>query len=322
MTHESSDLNRFVTLEITVPREATEGMAALRGMVTALGYTTRQRSTLPGDLASTGLPDLWRIGDEQFLETSRELWRSEDYGASAISQMSHERRRGSGILWNNGLVNMRGGEEFAGTEIGGVPIIPLWVNGEYNSIRPPHNLTDEAMVNRAQFLWDHLRTPFTMVTTFSDHGRGERVIDLSAGDITRERLADYTRSRKYDQHSLHGTIGKMLDVIGVTAGVVGKNDIGERDTSCEFVEAQDLEGMMQDAGLTTRAKNDIHNRLSRAIHGHLETGEAYEHGEIILEGKLDGWQYARIATSSLAALTSSFKSKKEIPATRFLKQFA
>ncbi len=51
-------------------------------------------------------------------------------------------------------------------------------------------------------------------------------------------------------------------------------------------------------------------------------GKPYEHGEIILEGKLDGWQYDRIATSSLAALIGSFKSKKEIPATRFLKQFA
>ena len=164
MAYEASDPTQFVTLEITVPRDANEGMTALRGMVTALGYTARQRITLPGDLAATGLPDVWRIGDEQFLETSRELWESEAYGASAITMLDSERRPVGGVLWNNGLVNMQIAAEFAGTVIGGAPIIPLWVDGQYNTARPDYNLTDEAMVSRARFLWDHLHTPFTMVT--------------------------------------------------------------------------------------------------------------------------------------------------------------
>ena len=114
----------------------------------------------------------------------------------------------------------------------------------------------------------------------------------------------------------------MLDVICVTAGVVGKNDIGERDASCEFINEQDLADMMQAAGLTPRNINDIDARLSGAIAGQLATGEPYEHGEIILEGEYGSRQYGQIATSSLAALVGSFKSKKEIPPTRFLKQFA
>lgn len=320
---EAQDPNQYVTLEITLPRASAEGMTALRGMVTALGWQARERPTLLGDLDYSQLPRLWRIDDEQFLETSRELWGSEDYGKSAAAHLRRERRSIGGVLWSNGLVNMEIAETLGGVEIDGVPIVPLYVGGAYQPTRPPYKLSDAAMARRAQFLWNLHHHPFIVRTSIKDYRGDERTMELFPGDITRERLADYARNRKYDEHTLHGAIGKMLDVVTVTAGVIEKQDIGEREVEGDFIEPATLRRMMAEEGLSTHMGNGIRKKLAKAIGSQLASGKPCEYGEVVLEGSISSeWEYDRIAASSLAAIVHSFKSKKETPVTRFLKQFA
>jgi hypothetical protein len=322
MAGEVPNTNDFMTFEVTLPRSSIEGIAALRGIALALDWRVRQRDALATDLDDHSLPELWRINDEQFLATSTELWGSADYGVTAASYF-HRKKYADGYLWSNGEVNMNIPEDLRDKAIDGVPVIPLWIDGERNKTKGMYDLSDEALRKRARLLWDHRHEPFEPAITIEDSSaRWPRTAHIFAGDMTRERLADYVRANGYDKHYLHGTIGKMFDTINVTAGIVAKEAIGDRDIDSEFIERQELEQMMDTAGLNTRQKNNILQRLDRAIRGQMETGRSYEHGEIVIEGRYDIWDFDRIATRSLTAIARSYTSRRETPTLRFLRQFS
>lgn len=325
-SNEIIDPNSYTTFEITVPSSSEGAMTALRGIAGAFSLSTRQRPALPSDLDNS-LPISWQVTNEQFLETSQILWGVTNYGRSAISHVRTEEDYVGVAMWANGTVNLAPvPEDLQNVEVAGAPFIPLWINGELQE-HTGYNLSDEAMLTRARVFWDHRHTPFTLKTSFSNAiSFAPRGINLSTGVITRERLADYARTRRYDQHSLRGTLGKMLDTICVTGGVVRKADIdiGGRTVDTEFVESKTLAQMLTASRLSKQTINGIHTRIDTAIDNQLSSGQPYKHGEVIIEGVFEGRDhtYERIATSSLAALAQGYTgAKRDSAPAQFLSQF-
>jgi hypothetical protein len=318
--NEVPDPGQYVTLEVTIPKDSEDTMTALRGLTTAFGLPVRERPALSADLDNPLLPESWQIQDKHFAETSRELWKFDDYGVSIAGHLRWMRKNFP--LWANGTVNRPIPESMQNVEVAGAPFIPLWKDGERQSSNTGYDLTNQELLARARIFWDHCHFPFTLSTTFSEIPACNRKIDLSAGAMTRERLADHVRANRRDKHNLHGALGKMLDTMCVVAGVTGEDAIGERDVDTEFVEAGEFKQILTDSGLGKRTTNDIQKRVGAAIREQLHSGESYEHGEIIVEGMVvHDSQYERIATSSVAALAKGYKNKNA-PGAQFLSQFA
>jgi len=278
------------------------------------------------------VPVLWQDEDEQFLVTSRELWDTDDYGVSAAKYVRAEEGYVGISMWSDGTVNLVAvPETLQGVEVAGAPFIPLWEDGQLQE-HSGYALSDEAMLERARVFWDHRHTPFTLNTSFDDSNHG-RMINLNTGVMSRGRLADYANHRRYDQHALHGTLGKMLDTICVTAGVTKKNAIkvSQRSITAEFIEIDELTRMFVASGLGKSSLISIQAKMRTAIDNQLASGKPYEHGEIILEGQCSGLtyiyddiKYERIATSSLAALAQSYtgRSRRTLAAQFLASWFA
>lgn len=319
------DPAQYVAFEVTIPRGSEAIVTALRDLAITFDLPVRERPALSADLSNDSPPESWQLKEEHFIKTSRELWNSENYGISIVSYLQSMRLYDLEFpIWANGMINEPIPDALRNAEVAGAPFIPLWKDGEYQPQHTGYSLTDQALLTRARVLWDHYHMPFTLRTTFNDaHVRDAlgRSVTLSSGAMTRERLADYVRANNQDKHRLHGALGKMLDTMCVVAGVIEKSGIGERDVDTEFIEAGELEQMVATSGLRTGVISNIFSRMRDVILGQLSTGQPYEHGEVIVEGKPRNWIYDRIATSSLAALAKSYKRNKKALGAQFLRQF-
>lgn len=161
---------------------------------------------------------------------------------------------------------------------------------------------------------------------------------LEAGDVSRVRLAHYYRITGIGNHALHGGLGKMIDVLGVAAGLVDRVAVEARpqEPELDYIDFNNfLEELKLAPDLSPGAKSEIRTHIyyslkERALPVGAERDWSVSYSEVVVEGSLE-WKRrgsARvaipeyIAPSSLVNLFEGRTNKPFRDATDYLSQYA
>jgi len=283
--------------EVTVPNGDLEKILALRGLVEALGLQLRDSEVA---IAEDEKVDSAVITGQQLSDVSMDLWGDEAYGRAASELLIHE--------W--GTVQYR-------TDKDG-NVVPVSLAQTLNPglrqighIDP--SVSKDTRREQAQVIWESLRSPYSCdIQSVKDSSFGSIV--LSPDKIVVDHLKSFVLRRQYDKHSLHGTLGKALDVMSVAAGV--RDSVSEhllQDLDDEFITMHQLVDAM-DAELPKKHRNALLEKITEKVWKQYISGVPNIEGELITKDTLlfHRRRYARrdtvfalfISLSSLAALAT------------------
>lgn len=249
-----------------------------------------------------------QITDEQLLEVSGNLWDSTDYGAAAVSLLELERRHARTSVW-------------------AIDDFPLPWQSEAEKRRPlAAPRSEQEMAEIVLDMWDQAHYPFEPSVRYLERTGVDNfypgMSGCSPGFLTRLRLADFSRSRNYDKHELHGTLGKTFDVLTVAAGIKKASEVGSSHIETEFITAKDLRAHLRNIELPPSYRKEINYVLADAISDEIHRAVAPEYGEVIFEGYLSGsgHKFEKVAVASLVAMAKNFP--KERPTAQALLKLA
>lgn len=240
-----------------------------------------------------------QITNDNLREVSQELWDSTVYGETAVSLLEK-------------------GRHFTDASI--------WAVDEHldpNTTQIPRS--KQEMTDRVLDIWDHQHYPYEpqVVHNASDEhwpafSYGE------PGPVTRLRLADLSRHRGYDDHELHGTLGKTFDVLSVISGIKKASSVGAAHVETEFITASELRAHLRNNELPKYYRDEINSALLRAIVDAVYHVKPPEYGEVVFEGYLpnpgSGHRFDQVAVASLVAMAKKFPEDR--PTAQVLRKFA
>lgn len=118
--------------------------------------------------------------------------------------------------------------------------------------------------------------------------KGIRLFDIEQGDIARSGLATFLEDRQYTKHTLRGSLGKALDVLGLVAGSLSADaiDPDARSYDGEYVSYAELMMQLDQSSLGRRDQRQVIERIgseARAQLRDMQPGPTAD-GEFLFEG--------------------------------------
>lgn len=178
--------------------------------------------------------------------------------------------------------------------------------------------SEREMRSMALDRWDDTHPPFEpFLQHRKENDRFAAHLEVRPDAVSKLRLADYARSRGYDRHELHGTLGKTCDVLLVASGVIEAGEARTQpvDSGKKFITFKSLQAYFRKARLHHDHVNDIHNELTCAIRSTMQNAQPPEYGEVIFEGFVNlhsARRFERVAVKSLLAMAQWFPEGRPI----------
>jgi hypothetical protein len=325
---EHPPIEEYVTYEVTLPREAHEEALALQGLAGSFGWRVRERSALPSDLTDSPIPERWHVKADQLAQISTEVWGSDVYGRSAAAwhgisdnpNASHNRRHCYSVY-----------ESHFGT----------FFEGDMDPLTEETGLSFSELEGMVNARWARANSAHSLEVKQAQPGFTEPIpayrtrLLATVGPVTRDRLANHLRTSGHDNHKLHGTLGKGLDVLRVAAGTTSPDQIGHSDArDMVFVTREEFEARLAQADLSNNQKRLIVQELGQKATWQLRDGTPCRQGELVFEGwfgpdprgRQYRWTYDKVAVDSLHHLADALyrypvKTSSSLSARRFLRSF-
>lgn len=280
------------------------------------------------------MPRLYKDGD--FYGASEKLFDNPTYGAAAASLIAGEEMRAPAFIEdyrdvdetirfsnvsprhgiNKELLNRRGVDE---------PLGP-------DRCRPLTGEDKDQIIGEAIRAFNESVLPFNVVIVpavdFGDE-RDRKILEVVKTSVTQAKLQKYVERFGYGEHTLHGTLGKALDVLNVMANPSARARAIDR-IPVEFdkcIRLEELLNKMRDFGVKDQGVETFMGMVKSRIDHQLRHGQpvADSIGEIAVEGSFDftleGEAFAKqeFAESPLIKLGKSITGKYTI--CDFFRQF-
>lgn len=242
------------------------------------------------------------ITDTYLIDLSCQLWGSEAYGRTAVNMLEDRKQGLRFIASNQGIIEPNG------------RILPQDHSHEYS----PEEL--EAM-GRTWWSEDIRCLPFEPEVTPHKDGRS---FHLTVGAATPKRLAEGLRRLRLDNHHLHGSLGKTLDLMKVAGGLA--EDVAQSSAPYEgiFLSREEFEELINSAGFTYATHSTLYSKIRNeaVLRQWWAPGRPGGKREVVFEGEVrintrlqpQELAYERIALDSLPGLYGKGTSR----ATPFL----
>lgn len=250
------------------------------------------------------------ISPTQLEEISYQRWRTIGYGCFAAAQLQSLQQRSVGRV-------------IAESEPDALYILlPHYGLTWETACIGPRNMTDRQIDNAVHALLSTVVSPFPFLINGSEGIR--RSIQPCAP--TQPRLARYLGARGLSQHSLHGLLGKGLDVWSVAAGVEPATKPAGREWRGPYMSNATLREKMLNAGLSSSQISHLQKKIQGLLSDQWYRGVARAHGEIIVDYDNpdaipeDPLAWQLIACSSFAPLAKAYDN--ESPVIAFLEKLA
>lgn len=263
--------------------------------------------------AELGLPIVERPSDEvitpirlQLLAT--EMWQRPGYGtcaASLLQELQAGVSRNGKVVEGNGMLYVV------------APTFGLFF-GRNGTPFGSADLPTEEIDQGAQTAFANSEAPFLIVTTpVETRQEGRRVVrQVTALAPTQSRLSRFAQVRGYGTHTLHGAVGKTLDVLAAAAGIKPATRSDSREWQGDFVTRKEFVAVLRSVGVTPAQMEVLLQKIAYGIDHQLWHGTAPEFGEVVIEGNChyqnagDGpFVWDRLALDSIPGLASSYRGR-------------
>jgi hypothetical protein len=269
--------------EVGMPHPTREQQLALQGMAGAFGWTLQEISD----------PSEQTITEQTFQEVSTRTWGDPTYGTVAHMLIKDDRHRGQQpsvrlygdyytlngtLLWDDNRVGRR--SDNAAT-------VENNLRRKWDSGVTPYELLIEKPANSAPQHWT-----------------------LEYGNVTQDRLARFAVQKNWNAHNLHGTLGKALEVISLSADLIQPDEINTEISYYDdtpFISLADFNKELTAAPMTSHRRGAIRELIRDRLREQL-SNEHHLSGkaELVFEGPFTRERYAiqpeRLAVYSLQSL--------------------
>jgi len=257
--------------EVTIgPNTDPWSVPALQGL---LGFEGVEVTEQP---AVTSAP-AQEVTREELEAVSSDLWGSPIYGSFASAYMGSLRRSAGQVIFyasdGTARLQLRRERQFNLPDTHDLPA----------DLQTKQAIDEylEAEVFGQSALPFTLRTGNLIANAGNDLGRPYRV--LTPHMMTNHGLARFLRHNKLDAHTLHGTLGKGLDVLLEAAGIDRPSGV-DREAAGPFVAQPEFRAIAEAAGLNAPKTYGILGGLRSNLEGQMKVGNPGTLSEVVIEG--------------------------------------
>ncbi len=116
--------------------------------------------------------------------------------------------------------------------------------------------------------------------------RHHTIAFVKKGEYTADSVEKFGQSRNLDDHRLSGSLGGMLDIIGVSCGLIEEKNVPERPLK-PGIFPRDLLEAIRDEGMPSSRHAMLSNIIQSALSRHLHIYGPDKKGEVVLQGDIE-----------------------------------